>query len=265
MTPNRSTLESTAATERSLYGRRPYTRRVFGPGFLLAASFVAAVSVAALGGYLAGRNELLTPRSGQAGPQPPWGIYTMQGVGAGAPLGTSTGPGMATPSAAAVTSSGTTLASSAPALASSGAAVTASAATIFSCPRGGSSQFWACLSLARATGAGLSIAFTADFTLSVGQDADSHHVHLFLANPGTNGGTDPPDSIMQHVAHPGSWFNIYANGATTIDARTERGGQKLWIDTHRYSLLCVRVVTGLHSLTVDNSGGYSTGNCVRLT
>jgi hypothetical protein len=88
---------------------------------------------------------------------------------------------------------------------------------------------------------------------------------VYLAKPGADGTTDPPDTSIQHVAKMGSWYNLYDGNITTIDNATERGGQRLPLDlTGTYPLVCVRVATGLHGLVPDRHNGFRTGNCVKL-
>ena len=223
---------------------------------------MAAVAVVAAGGYLAGMNGLLAAGSGGDSASPRTSSsstvsaeVTTAAAGAGT-AGTGTpGPGAANVAATGGASGGS--------VSTSGTVTTAP--TIYDCPTNATSTVWGCLRQAKAAAGALSIAFTANFTLTAGQDANSHHFHLYLANPGPQGGTVPTDSIMQHGANPGSWFNIYSNAATVIDAGTERGGEKLGIDTAKYSLLCVRVASGLHGLVGDLKGGLATGNCVKIT
>ena len=137
---------------------------------------------------------------------------------------------------------------------------------IYTCPTNADAKVWACLKSAKASGGKLFITYTTNFTLSAVQDAAHYHFHLYLANPGLNGATDPVDAIMQHVENPGSWFIIYDGGVTTIDNKTtERGGKKAPLDVSTYQLLCVRVASGLHGLVNDTKGGLRSGNCVRMT
>ena len=146
----------------------------------------------------------------------------------------------------------------------SGAPSTSAASTIYTCPTAADAAVWACLTSAHANQGRLAIEFTTNFQLSAVQDAAHYHFHLFLANPAGDT-TDPQDKIMQHVENPGSWFIIYDNDTKTIDADTEKGGQKKPLDLDHYQLFCVRVASGLHGLANDVKGGFRTGNCVKIT
>jgi hypothetical protein len=136
---------------------------------------------------------------------------------------------------------------------------------IYACPTNASAAIWGCLKSAKASGGKLYITYTSNFHLSGVQDAAHYHFHLYLANPGPNGTTDPVDTIMQDVANPGSWYIIYDGTITTIDNNTLRGGQKAPLDVSNYQLFCVRIASGLHGLINDRKGGYHTGNCVKMT
>lgn len=134
------------------------------------------------------------------------------------------------------------------------------------CPGARDSAVRACLTRAAAQQGRLAIAFTVNVELSPIQDSAHRHLHLFLANPGAHGGTIPDASVMQLMApHPGSWFNVYSPDVAVIDASTERGGRGLPLDLRTFSLLCVRVATGAHSLVPTPAGGFRTGNCVEIT
>jgi hypothetical protein len=232
-------------------------------GVMLAVSVVTALLVAAVGGYLGGENYLFGPSNALAQPQS-WVISTLSAHPA-SPDASASVPGSVSASASSSVPASVPGALGQPVSGASASAQQFDQSSVYACPNDAVSDYWACLGRARAVPGGLTISFAADFELTAGQDAYSHHVHLFLANPGPGGGTVPPVAIMQHVAHPGSWFNVYSNGTTVVNNSTERGGLMQGIDTTKYSLLCIRVVTGLHSLTFDRSGGYFTGNCVQIT
>lgn len=139
-------------------------------------------------------------------------------------------------------------------------------ATIYDCPAPAPPIPRACLTHAAVSSGGLTIAYTTNFTPSAVQDASHYHLHLFTANTKDGKSTDPSDSIMQGSTGPreGNWFILYANGVSRIDADTARGGRKAPLDLERFSLLCVRVATGLHELARGPSGGFDTGNCVPI-
>jgi actin-like ATPase involved in cell morphogenesis len=145
------------------------------------------------------------------------------------------------------------------------ASTSADADPLYSCPTDASAAVWACLTSAKVKDGGLLISYQTNFTLSPVQDAAHYHFHMYLANPGANGTTDPADSIMQHVPNPGSWYIIYDGTINYITDTTERGGQKLPLDLTKYKLFCVRIASGLHGLASDKAGGYHTGNCVKIT
>jgi N-acetylneuraminic acid mutarotase len=136
------------------------------------------------------------------------------------------------------------------------------------CPGGQESAVRACLTRATLQPGRLKIAYTVNVPLSTIQDSSHRHLHFFLANPDGHGGTDPDASVMQMTApqpQQGSWFNIYSPHATVIDGSTERGGRGQPVDPRAFSLLCVRVATGAHSLVADRSGHLRTGNCVTIS
>ena len=139
------------------------------------------------------------------------------------------------------------------------------APSIYTCPTDATAALWGCLTQATVTPGKITLKYTANFTLSPVQDATHFHFHLWLANPGPDGGTVPAANLMQRVPGHGSWVLIYSNAVTVIDANTEQGGTQLGLQTSKYTLLCVRVATGLHGLIQDKSGGLRTGNCVKLT
>jgi hypothetical protein len=152
--------------------------------------------------------------------------------------------------------------------AGTGAAATgskAAAPTIYDCPTAAAVATWGCLTQAKVSDGKINIAYTTNFTLSAIQDASHHHFHLYLADPAPGGGTVPADAFMQHVPNFGSWFIIYDKANTVIDTNTQQGGTKLGLQTSKYSLLCVRVASGLHGLVQDKAGGLRSGNCVKLT
>jgi hypothetical protein len=197
------------------------------PGVLMAAA--AAVVVLLVGGasFLAGRAGWFGARaSGSSSP----GL-----LGGGAPSASTT-PSDATP-------------------------------LIYRCPTDADSAVWGCLKSVTSNGSDrLDLRYTTNFPLSAVQDAAHYHFHIYLANPGPNDTTVPADAAMQHVPQPGSWYIVYDGNVTTIDNTTDRGGQKLKLDlSGKYSLLCVRVATGLHGLANDSKGGYRTGNCAKIT
>jgi len=134
------------------------------------------------------------------------------------------------------------------------------------CPTDQESAVRACLTRATARQGRLDIAFTVNVALSTIQDPAHRHLHFFLADPDGQGGTVPDASVMQMTApKPGSWFNVYSPAVHVLDNSTERGGGKQPLDLHDFSLLCVRVATGAHSLVPDRSGGLRSGNCVTIT
>jgi hypothetical protein len=136
------------------------------------------------------------------------------------------------------------------------------------CPSRQESAVRACLTRATLQPGRLKIAYTVNVQLSTIQDSSHRHLHFFLANPDGHGGTDPDASVMQMTApqpQQGSWFNIYSPHVTVIDGSTERGGSGGLVDPRAFSLLCVRVATGAHSLVTDRSGHLRTGNCVTIS
>ncbi|HEY6793420.1 MAG TPA: Hsp70 family protein [Kineosporiaceae bacterium] len=149
--------------------------------------------------------------------------------------------------------------------AGTGSSASPSGDPLYGCPTDAQAAVWACLSSAKVQNGGLLISYRTNFTLSPIQDAAHYHFHLYLANPGPNGASDPPDSIMQHVPNYGSWYIIYDGTINFISDTTERGGQKLPLDLTKYKLFCVRIASGLHGLANDKHGGYRTGNCVSIT
>jgi Kelch motif len=133
------------------------------------------------------------------------------------------------------------------------------------CPGDPVSAVRACLTSATAHDGRLNIAFTVNVKLSTTQDAAHRHLHFYLANPDGHGGTVPDASIMQAMApNPGTWFNIYSPDVKVIDASTEQGPGPHPLDLKPFSLLCVRVATGAHTLVTDRSGHLRTGNCVTI-
>jgi hypothetical protein len=207
---------------------------------MMAAALTTAL-VVIVGVYFAGSKRLL-------GGSSPASIATSAGgtaptVGATKPAGSSAIPSTAT------------AANSAPA-----------AASIYDCPNSFTSDLYTCMSEAKYSGGVLTIAFKANFTLSAGQDINSHHFHLYLANPGANGGTDPADAVMEHIGpKQGNWWNIYSNGTTTLDDTSKSSnGKKLSAEIGKYSLFCVRVAAGLHTLQKDKKGGFASGNCAKI-
>jgi hypothetical protein len=139
---------------------------------------------------------------------------------------------------------------------------------IFDCPNSFTSELYVCVSSATFANGKLTIAFKANTTLSNGQDINSHHLHLFLANPKTDGsGTDPDASIMEHIGPAqGNWWNFYSNDSTTIDDTTKSSnGKKISAEAPKYTLFCARVAAGLHILQKDRKGGLASGNCVKIT
>lgn len=132
--------------------------------------------------------------------------------------------------------------------------------TIYTCP-GARSAEWICLKSAAVRNGALTLRYSTNFAASPAAD----HLHFYTANPDGRGGTKPPAAIMTHTANQGSWFNIYDSSVKRIDAGTQRGGKMAPLDTGHFSLLCARVVNGMHMLRRDKSGGLGTGNCVQIT
>jgi hypothetical protein len=131
------------------------------------------------------------------------------------------------------------------------------------CPRD-RATYWACLSRVVAKNGSLHITYETNATLSDRKDANHYHLHFYTADPNDQGGTDPSGWMMQATAgsREGSWFNIYNSTVRVIDNTTQKAGKKQALDTTRFTLLCVRVATGLHTLARDKKQkSFITGNC----
>ncbi|HEX2805609.1 MAG TPA: hypothetical protein VHN80_05515, partial [Kineosporiaceae bacterium] len=200
---------------------------------MIAAALTTAAVVVVVAAYFAGSSGLFSSGSS------PSGASVAGAAGTGSPKPSSAGSTAGTGSKA--------------------------AATIYDCPTSATVAQWGCLTQAKVSNGKINIAYTTNFPLSAIQDATHYHFHLYLADPGPTGGTVPADAFMQHVPNFGSWFIIYDKAVTVIDANSEQGGTKLGLQTSKYSLLCVRVASGLHGLVQDKAGGLRSGNCVKLT
>jgi hypothetical protein len=116
-----------------------------------------------------------------------------------------------------------------------------------------SNERWVCLTSAVMEGDQLVIHYDVEWAGSIPDINGGFHLHIYGGD-----GTNPSDEIMgTHAANRGVWKIKDENPAVlSADDIAEAVG-----DAEK---VCARIAEGQHQLVQDNSGGYTTGNCIPI-